>query len=188
MEKGDGFSLFCGSYLPARHCPTPVGQSVRCAGISPSLSLPCLVLFLSWRRFVLSFVFVFAPPRSNPSPSLSPYAVLLYVSPLSLFFSLPASSSLSIASIFLSAFVRLLLSANARIRIYVYIHTIYSVLARSTSSSDANIILKKISGLPDGSAPVFFDYFASTLFFPVQSNPLSARWRSALHLFHLSTR
>lgn len=29
MEGGVGFSLFCGSYLPARHCPTPlVGRSV----------------------------------------------------------------------------------------------------------------------------------------------------------------
>jgi len=124
----------------------PTGSSLSDPGwyVAPvSLSLSLSLLF--WRRFVLSFVFVFAPraPRSTPVhcaliritvPSFFSFLPSLS---LSLSPSLPFSLPLSVVSIFLS--VRPSLSIHG----HVYIG--YNPLALSTSS-DANIILKKKKG------------------------------------------
>lgn len=143
MCVGRGWFQFILWVLPTRSSlSNPVGQSVRC-----SFALSVSLFFFSSGRSVPSFVFVFAPPP--PATCRSPNT-LLYVSP---FFSSLSLSLLSCVSFYCN---------------YVYI--MCNPLARS-ASSNADIILKKKegekrknSGLPDGSAPVFFDYFASTVF------------------------
>lgn len=140
VEEGAGFSLFCGSYLPGSSLSNP-GWPVGtlCQHLSFSLSAllcRCLVLLLSWRRFVHSFVFVFAPPRSTfHLPSLS-RTRCSYTYHRSLFFSassLSFSLSLSLLLLFFSPFVHLFLSA------YMYAYNITHSLAPREQQRQYNI-------------------------------------------------
>lgn len=158
--------------LPTRSSlSNPVGQSVRCSPCSVSL-----VFFSSAASFPLSFLYLHPlPVPLAPRPPAS----LLYVSP-SFFFSLCLffSPSLFFPSLYPSPSIAT-----------VYVYNITHSFAPREQQRRYNIKKKKKkknSGLSDGSAPVFFDYFASTVF--PRCNPTPARRRSALHLFHLSTR
>lgn len=134
---------------------------------------PCsvsLFFFSSAASFPLSFLY--SHPFPAP-PATRPPASLLYVSPF-FFFAL---------SLFSHPFFSSLYPSPSIATVYVYNIT-HSFTPREQQRRYN--IKKKNSGLPDGSAPVFFDYFASTVF--PRCNPTPARRRSALHLFHLSTR
>lgn len=85
-QEGVGFSLFCGSYLPARHCPTPLVSRY----VVPVLSVS-LFFFSSAASFSLSFLYF---PHPHPPARLPACLALIRITvlffALSLFF--PPSS------------------------------------------------------------------------------------------------
>lgn len=155
-----------------------VGPTYPLVTVQPRWSVgtlfPCsvsLFFFSSTASFPLSFLY----SHPFPAPSLPPARL-----PRSYTYHRPFFFALSLFSpslFFLTLSVSLYLAT-------VYVYNITHSFAPHEQQRRYNI--KKNSGLPDGSAPVFFDYFASTVF--PRCNPTPARRRSALHLFHLSTR